>query len=130
MSSEFLEVTELSNEPVSHGQIKRAITRYQWALPYFEGKSVLELACGSGPGLGLIASRSTKLVAGDISEDIVNIAKNHYGEEILISKLDALNVSANDASFDTIILFEALYYLEDPDNFLEECRRLLKKDGI
>ena len=34
-----------------------------------------------------------------------------------------------DGSFDVAIMFEAIYYLADPEQFLEECRRVLVPGG-
>jgi len=34
-----------------------------------------------------------------------------------------------DAQFDLVILFEALYYLAEPDAFVRECRRILRPGG-
>jgi len=33
-------------------------------------------------------------------------------------------------SFDVVILFEAIYYLAQPEKFLAECQRILKENGL
>jgi ubiquinone/menaquinone biosynthesis C-methylase UbiE len=72
--TDFVEVTELSGEEVSQEQVLRACVRYGWAQNFCVGKDVLEVACGSGPGLGVLAGAARTLVAGDISDAILSRA--------------------------------------------------------
>ena len=62
----FVEVTELAGDEVAGEQVDRVHTRYAWALGHSMGKDVLEVACGTGPGLGLLKSSARSLVAGEI----------------------------------------------------------------
>lgn len=55
MSTDFLDVTELRGSAISAEQLDRLINRYTWAATYCQGKDVIEVACGAGPGLGLLA---------------------------------------------------------------------------
>lgn len=126
----YLNVTELAGDEVTSDQVSRFYQRYGWASTFCEAKDVLEIACGTGPGLGFLASKSKSLVAGDYSNDVLSVAKNHYGERIKILNFDAQSTPFGDSSFDVIILFEALYYLPNADKFFEECRRLLRPNGV
>jgi SAM-dependent methyltransferase len=87
----------------------------------------LELACGAGIGLGLLSSCSHSLVAGDIDENILEIARCNNAAECRL--IDAQHLPYDDNSFDTIILFEAIYYLKEPDRFVRECKRVLREGG-
>jgi SAM-dependent methyltransferase len=126
----FINVTEVGGERVSQAQMSRFYQRYIWAGSFCKDKNVLEVACGTGPGLGYLASVSNFLTAGDYSPDVLAVAKAHYGDRIQLHEFDAQAIPFADASFDVIILFEALYYLPDPDIFFAECRRLLRPDGV
>lgn len=77
MSQDFVSVTELAGDEVSAEQVDRVCTRYGWALQYCRGRDVLQIACGTGPGLGLLQTASKSLIAGDISEDILARARAH-----------------------------------------------------
>ncbi len=129
MGSDFVEVTELAGDEVSQEQVDRVSTRYAWALGYAEGKDVLEIACGTGPGLGLLSSASRRLVAGDISEQILARARAHYGSRIDLRAMDAMSLPFPDMSLDLILIFEALYYVPDAQKFADECRRVLRPGG-
>jgi len=125
----FVEVTELAGSGISAEQLARMAHRYGWAAAFCRQRDVVEVACGSGPGLGLLAGGSRSLEAGDYSEDILKIAKAHYGNRIPLRQLDAQAMPYADASKDVVILFEAIYYLPDAERFVRECRRVLRPGG-
>lgn len=125
----FVEVTELADDEVANEQIERVRTRYAWALGHSHGRDVLEVACGTGPGLGLIAAQARSLMAGDISDEILAKARAHYGSRIDIRRMDAMALPFADQSLDVVIIFEALYYVPDASRFVAECARVLRPGG-
>jgi ubiquinone/menaquinone biosynthesis C-methylase UbiE len=126
---EFASVTELPGEDVSQEQVERLCAKYYWAASYCKGKDVLELGCGTGPGLGYLAKTAKSVSAGDISDEILRRAKAHYGDRIELKKVDAQDMPYPAKSKDVILLFEAIYYLPDVEKFLSECRRVLRDEG-
>jgi SAM-dependent methyltransferase len=129
MRRDFLGVTELGGDEVALEQVERLAHRYLWAAAYCEGRDVLEVACGSGQGLGLLATRARRLWAGDISRPLLERARRHYGERAALLELDAQRLPFPDASLDEVLLFEAIYYLPDAPAFVAECRRVLRPGG-
>ena len=103
---------------------------YRWASQFVRGKDVLEVACGAGQGLGYLAKKAKKIIAGDIDQEIVKCAKDYYKDRIDIFQIDAHNLPFEKDSFDVVILFEAIFYLKNPEEFLKECQRLLRKKGL
>lgn len=126
---DYIEVTEIAGDNVSLEQVERLCRRYYWAGAYCRDKNVLEVACGSGQGLGYLASLSRSLRAGDISPALVQRARTHYRERVDIAEMDALALPFPDASLDVVILFEALYYLSDAARFVAEASRVLRPEG-
>jgi SAM-dependent methyltransferase len=126
----YEEVTELAGDEVSQEQIERVVARYAWALGFARGKDVLEIACGTGPGLGLLSGAARSLVAGDISEQILARARRHYGTRVELRVMDAMKLPFETGSLDVIIIFEALYYVPDARQFVDECRRVLRPGGV
>lgn len=119
----------MANDLVSKEQVQRSFDRYYWAKSFCEGKTTLEVACGTGQGLGYLSKVTKRFVAGDFSRDILDITQQHYGSRIDLLQLDAQQLPFADQSLDVIILFEAIYYLPNTDLFIQECRRLLKPNG-
>lgn len=126
---DYQHLTEVAGEKVSKEQVQRMARRYVWAASYCRGLDVLEMACGTGQGLGYLSTKARSVVGGDISRDLLVIARRHYGAQISLQQCDALHPPFRDATFDCVILMEALYYLSDLPRFFQECRRLLKPRG-
>lgn len=129
MNRDFASVTELAGDEVSQEQVERLAHRYLWAGNYCEGRDVLEVACGSGQGLGHLAARAGRLWAGDLTARLVDDAHRHYGERVALLELDAQYLPFPDTSLDVVILFEAVYYLPSAALFAAECRRVLRTGG-
>lgn len=44
--------------------------------------------------------------------------------------MDAQELPFQDATFDVVLLLEAIYYLPHAEKFMAEARRVLRPDGI
>jgi len=130
VAEDYRSVTEIAGEWISEEQLTRLIHRYHWAVPHLEGKDVVEVACGTGPGLGIIQRYARSLQAGDLSPEILAITRSHYGTRVPLSEFDAQNMPFADGSADVVLLFEAIYYLPNPQEFVLECRRVLRPGGV
>lgn len=130
--ADFSTVTEVPGIKASKEQIARLYHRYHFALPYCKGKDVLEVACGAGQGLGYLAKATNKVVGIDIEEKNLAYARETYKDRknIELHIMDAHKLLFNDKSFDVILIYEAIYYLQQPEVFLNECTRLLRKNGV
>jgi ubiquinone/menaquinone biosynthesis C-methylase UbiE len=126
----YVTVTEMAGTQISRPQLGRMYNRYHFAAERCRDKDVLELACGSGPGLGMIARRARSVVAADVDPQILEVARRHYGTRIALRQMDAQALPCDDASFDVVILFEAIYYLADAARFVAEARRVLRPGGL
>ena len=51
---DFSTITERAGDPVPQWQIDQMHHRYAWAAQFCRGKDVIEVACGTGQGLGLL----------------------------------------------------------------------------
>lgn len=58
------------------------------------------------------------------------MALQHYGGRIPLVRMDAHDLPFPTCSFDVAILYEAIYYLEQPGRFLAECHRILRDRGV
>lgn len=129
MTAEFVSVTEMEGQGISTEQLNRTCHRYHWAARMAAGKDVLEVACGSGPGLGVLATQAKSVVAGDISPEVLARAKATYGDRFELSVFPASPLPFADDSFDLVLMFEALYYLPDVTGFFTEAARVLRPGG-
>ncbi len=132
MGTDYTTVTEVPGAKAPKEQLLRLYHRYHFASQFCKGKDVLELACGAGMGLGHLARSARKVVSGDVDEKNLQFAIEHYKGRgnIQIKKIDAHSLPCEDNSFDVIILYGAVYYLSQPERFVEEAHRALRKDGV
>jgi len=131
----YSRITESPGLKATQEQIARIYHRYHFARQFARDKDVLEVACGTGIGLSYLYEVAHKVVGGDIDKENLAIAKRINSEKLKkenfkIQWIDAHNLPFEDESFDLIILYEAIYYLNNPEKFVEEAHRVLKKDGI
>lgn len=122
-------ITDVAGEPAGRVQIERLVERYYWAASYCEGKVALEVACGTGQGLGLLQSRARKVFGCDLSIENLHRARSTYGVAATLSQADAQTTPFASGSLDIVILLETLYFLPSADAFLSEAWRVLKPGG-
>lgn len=84
------------------------------------------LEIGAGTGYNLYQERKEIYVLSDISPHMCEIAKKRTSKVVCC---DAEKLPFSDKSFDTIILSEVIYYLNNPEHFLQEAHRVLKENG-
>jgi ubiquinone/menaquinone biosynthesis C-methylase UbiE len=127
----YSEITEAPGQLASCSQIDMIYTRYEWARKQSYGKDVLEVACGTGIGLGYLADKARSVVGGDIDPTNLEMATRTYSGSpvVKLQPLDAHHLPFVDGSFDSVLLFEAIYYLEDAQQFLAEAYRVLRPSG-
>ena len=131
MKTDYISVTEIPGSKATVEQLARIYQRYHFASRFCQGKDVLEVACGAGLGLGYLAKFAKRVVAGDIDKNLLKYAREHYQgrSNIKLQSFDAHQLPFDDNSFDVILLYEAIYYLTQPEEFVKEASRVLKKDG-
>src|SRR5206468_7217596 len=79
---DYSTVTEVTGETVRRDAVEKMEARYAFAAARAAGKDVLEVACGSGQGLGLLASTARRVVGGDYTFALVRDAARHYAGRV------------------------------------------------
>lgn len=130
MVEKYYEITESPGQKATKEQMERLYHRYRFAKGFIKGGNVLEVACGCGIGLNYLKEYAEQVTGGDIDEDNIRVASSIIKNKgINVLELDAQNLPFDNESFDTVILFEAIYYLNNPQDFTAEAHRVLKKSG-
>lgn len=128
----YSSVTETPGQKASQEQLSIIKTRYSFALEAIEeGDTVLELACGSGIGLGYLSGKAEKVVGGDIDHELVKISSNTYDNNPKIESVvvDAQDLPFANNTFDVVIIFEAIYYFYNLNAVLKKVSNILKPSG-
>ena len=129
--NDYYTITELPGTQVTELQIRRSYQRYTFASNLIKGGYVLEVGCGGGQGLSLLNKNAEKVIGCDIDKNNLKIAQSTYrnSDSIDIIEMDAEMIDFEKNYFDYIILFEAIYYIKDVNNFLTKCFELLRNKG-
>lgn len=96
-----------------------------------EGKEVLELATGPGLLAKHVAHAAKRMVATDYAEGMIREArKGTCPANLTFEVADATALPYPDASFDAVLIANALHIMPNPEAALREIRRVLKPGGI
>ncbi len=127
----YADVTERPGQPASAIQMEMLEARYAWAAAQARGRDVLEVACGAGIGLPLLAGAARSVKAGDVDPENLRAARKACAgcANVTVEHLCAPELGFPDRRFDLVLLFEALYYIPEAERFFEEARRVLRPGG-
>jgi len=98
-------------------------------------RMLLDAGCGDGYLLYCISRtrHSVQLHGIDALEDAIRLARSQLGSHQCNAFLQTASVCAlpfHGALFDTVCMADIIEHLPEPEQALEECRRVLKKDGL
>lgn len=106
-------------------------TRYEWATKMCCDKEVLEIACGAGIGLGILARTAKTVIGGDVDPNVLKYGIEYYKRDnIDLVEFDACQMQLDDNSVDVAICFEATYYFTSLTDFIREVKRVLRPSGL
>ena len=94
---------------------------------------LLDVGCGQGRILKLLASRAQRVVGVDIDSDARRLARAELllagSPNYSLRQGDMYSLPFNDREFDTVILDDVLGGADRPVDAIEEAQRLLKEGG-
>ena len=96
------------------------------------GKTVLDLGCGTGENIVPLLERGARVIAMDISLDLIAIAQKRLNQANLTAVLstgDAYQTGLPDESVDVIFCMALIHHL-DIKLVRDEMWRILRKNGV
>ena len=104
---------------------------YGLIRPVVKGKTVLELAAGTGLIAKNIVNAAAHIEAPDASVEMIAEAKrNNHSAKLYFSVQDMFCLPYADESFEVVIVSNALHIVPQPEKALAEIHRVLKDDGV
>lgn len=96
-----------------------------------KGKTVLELAAGTGLIAKNIVNAAAHIEATDASVEMIAEAKrNNHSAKLCFSVQDMFCLPYADESFEVVIVSNALHIVPQPEKALAEIHRVLRDDGV
>ncbi len=108
--------------------ITRNLSRYHFVAPHVFGRLV-EVGCGRGYGLDVLAPKSSAQVGIDISSKFLSDAQRDHPETVFVCATgDALPLVSD--KFDSVIAFDVVEHTQDDVAFLAELRRIARRSAL
>ena len=104
--------------------------RYTFALPFVEGKNVLDIACGTGYGIGLMQAKASFVTGVDVDIDAARQASNECTENTAVLLGNGVGLPFADDTFDVVTSFETLEHLHERGAFIAELYRVVRPNGM
>jgi len=109
----------------------RHFQRYRFFLKHIESSdSVLDIACGSGYGSEILASKAKFVYGVDSDKKTIQYAKRHHLRSNAKFKAVSLESFRTKRKYDKIISIETIEHIADPDMFLKHAKKWLKPGGV
>ena len=104
---------------------------YALIRPVVKGKTVLELAAGTGLIAKNIVNAAAHIEASDTSAEMIREAKRrNHSARLYFSVQDMFCLPYADESFEVVIVSNALHIVPQPEKALAEIHRVLRDDGV
>jgi ubiquinone/menaquinone biosynthesis C-methylase UbiE len=129
-------LVEFTGERVIPGQVNddlwsEHVARYAFARRYAQGKRVLDAGCGAGYGSAELAQSAAAVTGVDIAADAIEYASANYPlSGLRFVESSCTSVPFPMESFDLVVAFEVIEHLTDYRAFVDECARVLTREGL
>jgi SAM-dependent methyltransferase len=122
--------TEIASDKiVSDNPIhQRLLQAYYLAKPYVKG-DLLELGCGEGRGVELLAPLADSYLALDKIGEVIKKLKVQYPDVSFQQAVFPPFTELPDNTFDTIVSFQVIEHVKKDGDFLNEIHRVLRPGG-
>ena len=127
--SRFAETYDKKMEYVVGQELRDDIVQELNRLP--ELGELVELGCGPGTFSETIAPKASIMFATDLSDSLLEVARKRIGDhpKVTIQKENCMATSFQSKSVDSVFMANLIHVVESPRTLLEECNRILRKDG-
>jgi SAM-dependent methyltransferase len=121
---------EIRSLYIAEGDVEAAILKAAGPGPY---RRLVDLGSGTGRMLTLLGPRAQAALGLDLSQQMLNIARNHVSEAGLkVCELrhgDIFGTRLPDADADLVVVHQVLHYLTDPAAAVKEAARITAPGG-
>jgi len=105
--------------------------RYHFANKFAQGKSILDIACGTGYSAPLfIEAGAVSYVGVDLNEKLVKYANETYGSDCVSYYVGDICSFNNGKTFDMITCYETIEHVKNYESAISNLYSLLNRGGM
>ncbi len=117
-----------SDELTSDNPIHQRLLKAYYIAEDLVGGDLLEIGCGEGRGVELLAHKVQTYTAVDKIEEVVDNLSAQFKEASFI-QANIPPLPFEDNSFDSVVSFQVIEHIKDDATYLKEINRILKPGG-
>jgi len=115
MESAVQRTRRCGDTSVEAGRVATQLAWYEFALRFVKDKTVLDVGCGLGAGLAILAREATAVLGHDVDPRLA-------GPLVLVQDIGDFS----DKSFDVVTFFDVVEHVEDPLGLVAHCARIAR----
>jgi SAM-dependent methyltransferase len=140
--SEHIHDLEITQHPVGSRGFFEDLDQYHFEklhhLPRlvdfdgYRGRMVLEVGCGAGVDLARFAKGGADVTGVDLTASAIQLARANFEQQGLAGRFevaDGEHLPFPDTTFDLVYAHGVVQYTANPQQLVDECRRVLKPGG-
>jgi 2-polyprenyl-3-methyl-5-hydroxy-6-metoxy-1,4-benzoquinol methylase len=117
----------LPDVPVENYWFRRHLAVYEWIAPRVRGLRVIDMACGEGYGVHVLARCAASVLGVDANPDAYEHARLRYRAENISFERGLVESAGREA--DAVVFLQTIEHLEDPGAALAHFRALVGGRG-
>ena len=123
--------TEIASDQISSDNPihQRLLIPYYWVKEIIS-RDVVELGCGEGRGVEIIASKTNNYLGIDKIDSVIEKLHQTYPKHNFQRAIFPPASEISDGSYDFVISFQVIEHIRKDKLFLEDIKRILKPGGI
>ena len=92
---------------------------------------LVEFGCGTGIYTETIVPKTKSMFATDLSDSLIAVARTRIGNhpKVTIQKENCMATSFQSEALDSVFMANLIHVIESPSTLLQECYRILRKNG-
>lgn len=121
-------VKTIGRQKISRGYHKKFLKVYK---NFLKNIRILDLGCGTGEFLAELKKRGCEVWGVDFNKKFIESAKKFFGlKNLYAMSFDDFFKIDNLPKFDIITFFEVLEHIDNPLEFIQNVKNLLKENGM
>jgi 2-polyprenyl-3-methyl-5-hydroxy-6-metoxy-1,4-benzoquinol methylase len=118
----------LPDVPAENYWFRRHLAVYEWVAERCRGRDVVDMACGEGYGVEVLAGRARSVTGVDANPEAHEHARLKYAGGNVGFERDMVETWSGDA--DCVVFLQTVEHVQDPDAVLARLRDLVGPRGV